>query len=47
MEVGGSFTVDVLYFLVNISRADISGVEPQIVDGPASGSVIMSTEPLW
>ena len=49
MEVGGTFNAEALYFRVNIPRADLdlSGAEPQIVVGPVSGSVIMSTEPLW
>jgi hypothetical protein len=49
VEVGGSFTAEALYFRVNIPRADldVSGAEPQIVVGPASGSAVMSTEPLW
>jgi len=49
MEVDGSFTAKALFFRVNIPRGnlDVSGAEPQIVVGPASGSVIMSTKPLW
>ena len=49
MVMGGSLTAEGLYLSVNIPRAnlDVPESEPQFVGSPTSGSVTMSTEPLW